>query len=64
MRTAEQNANLKKTSKRKKQPMTSDPKERLFILCRELDMEMDGVRVPATAAAILNAIRSIITERE
>jgi hypothetical protein len=34
--------------------------ERLIRLCIELDVEMDGVRVPATAAAILNAIRSIL----
>jgi hypothetical protein len=35
---------------------------RLIRLCVELDMEMDGVRVPASAAAILNAIRSILNE--
>lgn len=37
-------------------------RERLFRLCVELDIEMDGVRVPASAAAILNAIRGIVTE--
>lgn len=37
-------------------------RERFLILCTELDMEMDGVRCPASAAAILNALRSIVTE--
>ena len=32
--------------------------ERLFRLCVELDIQMDGGAVPASAAAILNAIRS------
>ena len=36
--------------------------ERLIRLCIELDMEMDGVRVPASAAAILNAIRGILNK--
>lgn len=36
--------------------------ERLIRLCVELDMEMDGVRVPAAAAAILNAIRGILSK--
>ena len=40
------------------------PKERLFALCRELDIEMDGVRCPASAAAILIAIRSVIRKAE
>jgi len=35
---------------------------RLIRLCVELDMEMDGVRVPASAAAILNAIRGILSK--
>ena len=35
---------------------------RLIRLCVELDMEMDGVRVPASAAAILNAIRGILNK--
>ncbi len=34
--------------------------ERLIRLCIELDAEMDGVRVPATAAAVLNGIRSVL----
>jgi hypothetical protein len=38
-------------------------RERLFRLCTELAVEMDGVRVPATAAAILNAIRAIVADR-
>lgn len=33
---------------------------RLLNLCHELDAEMDGVACPASAAAILNAIRKII----
>ena len=33
---------------------------RLMHLCNELDMEMDGVRCPASASAILNAIRAIV----
>lgn len=40
------------------------PHQRLESLCRELDMEMDGVRVPQTAAAILNGIRSVLSEIE
>lgn len=35
---------------------------RLRALCQELDIEMDGVAVPASAAAILNAIRSVVAE--
>ena len=34
----------------------------LMTLCRELDMEMDGVKCPKAAAAILNAIRRIVGE--
>ena len=37
---------------------------RLVALCRELDMEMDGVKCPAAAAAILNAIRGVLEELE
>lgn len=55
------------TTKTKKTKMKlSDAEEnkqdvaRLIRLCVELDMEMDGVRVPASAAAILNAIRGIL----
>ena len=33
---------------------------KLVTLCRELDVEMDGVKVPASAAAILNAIRECL----
>jgi hypothetical protein len=36
----------------------------LYTLCKELDIEMDGVKCPATAAAILNAIRSEIERIE
>jgi len=33
------------------------------MLCRELDMEMDGVsEIPASAAAILNGIRAALSE--
>lgn len=34
----------------------------LFKLCKLLDIEMDGVKCPASAAAILNAIRRIVTQ--
>ncbi len=34
----------------------------LMTLCRELDTDMDGVRCPGTAAAILNAIRRIVKD--
>ena len=34
----------------------------LVRLCLELDREMDGVKVPAAAAAILNGIRSWLLE--
>ncbi len=36
----------------------------LVRLCRELDMELDGVRLPATAAAIANGIRSTLERLE
>jgi len=35
---------------------------RLVELCRELDAEMDGVQLPATAAAILNTIRAALPD--
>jgi len=38
--------------------------EQLIRLCVELDMEMDGVAVPATAAAILNGIRRILNKHQ
>ena len=39
------------------------PKARTLVeLCRELDEELDGVKIPASAAAIVNAIRSIVEE--
>lgn len=38
--------------------------DRLMILCKELDIEMDGVKCPRTAAAILNGIREIVTRDE
>lgn len=34
----------------------------LLLLVEELDIEMDGVRCPGTAAAILNRFRSILDE--
>lgn len=34
----------------------------LELMARELDVEMDGVKCPASAAAILNTIRDIIRE--
>lgn len=38
------------------------PEQKLVGLCRELDAEMDGVRVPWTAAAILGGIRAVLNE--
>lgn len=35
----------------------------LFGLCRELDVELDGVKLPSSASGILMAIRSIVAER-
>jgi hypothetical protein len=35
---------------------------RLVLLCRELDVEMDGVQCPGAAAAILNTLRKVIQE--
>ena len=35
---------------------------RLVDLTSELSDELDGVKVPASAAAILNAIRSVLNE--
>lgn len=36
--------------------------DRLWKLCSELDEELDGVRMPASAAAIMNAIRNLLKE--
>lgn len=47
-----------------KRPKGRNAAERLIILFRELDMEMDGVRVPASAAAVLNGIRAVLNEIE
>jgi len=33
---------------------------KLYDICVELDMEMDGVKAPASAAGLLNAMRRII----
>jgi len=54
----------KKLPPKKKSPVRKrSPKDRLVGLCRELDVEMDGVApIPATAAAILNGIRSVLNE--
>jgi hypothetical protein len=41
-----------------------DPVYRLVSLAKMLDVEMDGVSVPATAAAILNGIRASLNELE
>jgi hypothetical protein len=51
---------VRKTVARKKRSIEM----RLLSLCRELDAEMDGVRVPASAAAILNGIRSVLSDAE
>ena len=46
-----------------RQRLRSDPAYRIVMLCRELDMEMDGVsEIPASAAAILNGIRAALSE--
>ena len=37
---------------------------KLVKLCRELDMELDGVRLPAPAAAVANGIRSTLERLE
>jgi len=37
-------------------------RETLLKLCAELDAEMDGVSYPATAAAIMGALRNIVNE--
>lgn len=34
----------------------------LELMARELDVEMDGVKCPASAASILNTMRNIIRE--
>lgn len=47
---------------RAKRPMKSNH-EKLEALCRGLDVEMDGVSpIPATAAAYLNGIRSVLND--
>jgi hypothetical protein len=38
--------------------------DRLRALCVELDMEMDGVKVPHSAAAVLNAIHRVLAEED
>jgi hypothetical protein len=35
---------------------------KLRRLCHELDMELDGVKLPASAAGILNGIRKAISD--
>jgi phytoene/squalene synthetase len=42
--------------------MTNDHLAQLEMLCRELDEELDGVQLPRSAAAILNAIRVILDD--
>ena len=37
-------------------------RETLLTLCTELDRELDGVRIPKSAAEIVNAIRSLLKE--
>jgi hypothetical protein len=51
----------KPPTKRSKRVMT--PEQRLVYLCRELDVEMDGVSpIPQTAAAILMGIRRVLND--
>lgn len=40
------------------------PQSELIRLCKELDIELDGVRMPAMAAAIVNGIRRVLDEIE
>ncbi len=40
-----------------------EPLDYLFTLLDELDLEMDGVAVPASAAAILNALRAVLEDK-
>lgn len=35
---------------------------RLVALCRELDEELDGVKIPASAAAVCNGIRDVLNQ--
>ena len=51
-----------KLDKKTRERIRKDPAYRIVRLCRELDIEIDGVRVPATAAAILNGIREALNE--
>ena len=37
---------------------------RLILLCRELDTELDGMRLSQTTAAIVNGIRRVLDEIE
>ena len=39
-------------------------REKLLRICRELDAELDGVKLPWSAAAIANAMRQEIGEYE
>lgn len=34
----------------------------LIVLCSELSEELDGVTIPASAAAIVNGMRSLVNE--
>lgn len=51
---------MKKKQSAKKPSARIDYLEQLLRLARELDIEMDGVRCPGSAAAILNGNREII----
>lgn len=42
--------------------LKSESLVKLYGLCHELDIELDGVKVPASAAAILNSIRETLKE--
>ena len=37
---------------------------KLVALCIELDSELDGVKLPASAAAAMNGIRSVLEDME
>jgi hypothetical protein len=36
--------------------------DKLVALCTELDEELDGVKLPSSAAAIMNSIRSVLAD--
>lgn len=63
MRKEVAGAKWEKAMKKRRERIKNDPAYRIVHLCKKLDVEMDGVSpIPATAAAILNGIRSALNE--